>query len=829
MKRTKILAFLGMTALAAGATPLTPQQALSRMSTQGPAKVKGIAPKTLKLEYTERDENQKPSLYVFNRDGNQGFIVVSADDVAVPVAGYSDRGSFDAENIPDNMKWWLAEYSRELQYAIQHGVEAYTAPQTRADDSWAEIQPMVSTRWNQSSPYNGMTPVGPNGKNCVTGCVATAMAQIMKFWNYPTRGTGSITYTCKGLNKDLSMDFSAKAFDWTNMKNIYGTADYNGIEADAVAYLMKSCGYGVRMNYTESESGAVAYYVGDALINNFSYNPNMSYESRDFYSVQEWNKMVYDELAAGRPQIYGGQSGQGGHQFVCDGYKDGFFHINWGWGGVADGYFSLQLLNPSQQGIGAGGTGGYRYQQDVIKNLQPTAVGTRKLRLSQTGTVHGKMNSGNIEISFGDGSTGTGAFSWCYHNITGYLGVIVTDSSGKQKYLPSFRIDLPGLKGYSKFNMNGQSTLADGEYKVTVATATNIDDSSTWSPTLAPAGGVNYFYLTKSGANISVRDAELGAISVSSAALTTSIYNDSPVMMEAKFENTSSQDATDVLVPVLLKSNYPVYEGPEIEVNIPAGKTVDFKDLIRWHLAPGASSILLATNFDLRFRSRALNDYTSFSTTARMLVNTGSIKIKCDELKVPGAQTTETTDINGTAVTAYVVDDFDRIPFEVKITNTGGRYFALDCYVNLYKHSNDDVAEGSAEITPLPMVGYGKSCTGTTVGSLDAGFSQDLVCAQVYYKSTTGEMVQMDGPLIYVMRTRSGVDGVSSGSGIDYNEESRQIVCSGAQEITVYNIAGSQIAAGQGTTLTLPTSVAGPVVVKARTASSLNTLKLFIK
>ena len=331
-------------------------------------------------------------LYVFNVEGDNGFVIVSNDDRTLPILGFSESCGIDINNIPDNMRAWLQGYADEIAWLQAHDAQnPQNASSSRnkarnkvGTHSTASVAPLLKTTWNQGTPYNNLCPTysgwGGSGR-CATGCVATAMAQVMKYHEWPQAATSTIpgytTYT-QGLN--LS-SLPAITFDWAHMKNSY-SGSYNNTEANAVATLMKYCGYSVKMDYDES-SGAYTEDVATALVDYFDYNPYTTrFVSRSSFTYENWTDLIYYEVSHNRPVCYGGLSDGGGHEFVCDGYKfesnTDFFHINWGWGGLSDNYFVLSALDPDQQGIGGStSTDGFRYGQDAVIGIQrSTATGT---------------------------------------------------------------------------------------------------------------------------------------------------------------------------------------------------------------------------------------------------------------------------------------------------------------------------------------------------------------------------------------------------------------------------------------------------------------------
>ena len=385
------------------ADDVTPEEALQQATqfvqnrvarSNGPRLAPGIQPK---LTLASRVSD----LYVFNVGSDAGFIIVSNDDCAVPILGYSDSGSFDANNIPDNMRAWLQGYADEIAWAKANHVKPLAnAPKRAALGN--NVDPLLTTYWDQGTPYNKLCPAytyGEGTKNCVTGCVATAMAQVMYYTESRANNTTTTTtaeipgYTSDTKGYNLSAIPAGSTINWDKMKNYYSSTYLDGYsyeEAVAVAKLMLYCGVSVQMDYgpgSEGGSGAAVSVVDWALINYFGYNAETTQHlDRDSYTDANWEKIIYHELSQGRPVLYAGQaykivSGtpnenqRAGHAFVCDGYKyendNSYFHINWGWGGTSDNYFALSALEPSDQGYGAqGGYTGFNHMQEAIIGVQ---------------------------------------------------------------------------------------------------------------------------------------------------------------------------------------------------------------------------------------------------------------------------------------------------------------------------------------------------------------------------------------------------------------------------------------------------------------------------
>lgn len=335
-----------------------------------------------------RGDASGAAFYVFNAEKNGGFVIVSGDDRTVPILGYSRTGSIDMEKMPENMKWWLEGYARQIE-ALGTSVKPAQKVKVRGISSWPAIQPLIQTKWNQGTPYNLMCPdykgrdwrdngfatndEGDYSTNyiCVTGCVATAMAQILYYWRYPNTCPALDGYTTdsNGLSMKVLPETS---FDWDAMKLSYSLSETTGASVSAIAALLRYCGQSVGMDYTLKESAADV--SPSVLTNVFGYSKNIRKLYRDAYSTSQWEEIIYAELAANRPVFYAGQADVGGHQFIVDGYDgNGLFHMNWGWGGMHDDeYFVLSLADPDGQGIGGSATNSaFQFDQDALIGVEP--------------------------------------------------------------------------------------------------------------------------------------------------------------------------------------------------------------------------------------------------------------------------------------------------------------------------------------------------------------------------------------------------------------------------------------------------------------------------
>ena len=328
----------------------------------------------LDLAYTQTTESGANALYVFNFDG--GYIIVAADDVAQPILAYGEEGNFDADNIADGLAYYLRFYARQIEYAVENQMTATSDVAEQWEQlsrdgaikgeraTYGDVAPLIATNWNQDSPFNAYCPQGQGGPggHAYAGCVATAMSMVMKKWNWPDHGQGSHSYTPSGYPMQ-SVDFENAYYQWNNMPNNVNSNNYQ-----AVAQLMYHCGVAVDMQYGPSGSGAYSVDVPDALVNYFRYTDHVYRLERELYTKLEWEEMLIANLREGFPLYYSGADSDGGHAFVCCGYResDRKFYFNWGWSGFNNNYFAIDALNTY--------SGSFNLNQGAIFDMIPDYV-----------------------------------------------------------------------------------------------------------------------------------------------------------------------------------------------------------------------------------------------------------------------------------------------------------------------------------------------------------------------------------------------------------------------------------------------------------------------
>ncbi|MCH5224459.1 MAG: C10 family peptidase [Muribaculaceae bacterium] len=587
------------------AAPISPETALSRLQNQDttiPATRAGSA----ELKFTMRTPDGSPSLYVFRQAG-EGFMILSADDVAAPLLGYSDTGTFDPDNIPPALQSWLNGYQEQIEYMRLNDINETFEESTRASlPNWSGVGPLVKTTWDQNEPYDELCPKIGN-VTCPTGCVATAMAQVMNYFKYPEKGQGSISYISEGSqNLQLEMDFSATTFDWDNMLNNYeSNVNYPANQVTAVATLMKAAGYAVRMNYNTGQSGAVSGYIPGALITYFGYDPSAMFVSRNQKTYTEWATLIYNNLKNVGPVIYDGDTAtSGGHSFVCDGYSNGFFHFNWGWAGVSDGYYRLDALNPTALGTG-GAAGGFNFRQDAVVNIRKPQSGIQPApeQVVLSGSIYGTTSQAYLYMRI-NGSNYPGFRYYGDSEITFTVGAQIVEADNanatpqyipvtNDTYLGNYLLD-PGYVCYCDgtgrypfpmFKLSSLDLKDNVKYKVTCA---YLPVGGEWQIAEASVGCFNYFYITKTSSGYVFDNKEVLEFDCTELVSEEQLYDRIAGQFKLTIKNNTDTELTRGVTLLLLDS-------PETNANV-----VYQSDSFVQTLEPGES---FSTNWTTQLQS----------------------------------------------------------------------------------------------------------------------------------------------------------------------------------------------------------------------------------
>lgn len=468
MRKVLLLFSLFLMTLVAWGEPIDRNEALKQANAF--LSSKGIPVRqSLDMAYAQpgKAAEARSLYYVFNVGNDKGFVIVAGDDAVSPILAYADRGDFSEREMAPAAKAMLESYAQQIEMIQQNPSLAVAA-----STSYAAIAPMVETQWNQMEPYNYMCPIikGETVRS-VTGCVATAMAQIIYYHKHPVEQTKAIP-AYELSSRYVIPGADPVTLNWDAMQLTYtGSEAEDDPSALAVAQLMVLCGKSVKMSYSSSASGAASESVPAALKEYFDYDGAAHMVYRDEYANADWEKMIYDELAAKRPVYLSGTSVSGtsavGHAFVCDGYDgEGLFHINWGWGGMSDGFFRLTLLNPDDHGTGGNnGSGGFNIDEGAIIGIQPNQGGTSQevaqMTLDYFAATEETVTRNSI---FGSFSVPVNAACWnnTSQTLSVELGLAYYDESNEMVGEPSGLGSSSLDTGYG-FSFDGQQlSMGDG-------------------------------------------------------------------------------------------------------------------------------------------------------------------------------------------------------------------------------------------------------------------------------------------------------------------------------------------------------------------------------
>ncbi|MDR1555753.1 MAG: thiol protease/hemagglutinin PrtT [Tannerellaceae bacterium] len=412
---------------------------------------------------------ERPLFYVYNVHDKAGFVIVAGDDQALPVLAYAGRGEFGVDSRPANLQKWLSVYEKEISGLI----EKEDTPSAEILQKWEALLKgdtpapsalvlLPTAQWDQTEPYNNLCPID-SGRRALAGCVATAMGIVMKYHQWPEEGKGSHSYTTSSRGIPLTADFNV-AYDWGTMPDVYSRS-WDATQRKAVAELIYHCGVAANMDYTYEASGSTEWEAAHALTTYFGYDKGLCMSYRELYTREEWHELLRHELDQDRPVLYGGTTkNEEGHLFVIDGYDSrDYFHVNWGWSGIADGYYLLSALEPQLQGAGGSKEGeGYDFQQDAIIGLQ------KETRLSRPNHEFYFLEDGDFDV-YGL-STDVDiitrdkpfrlrfsyVFDYGRRDFDGTMGFFIVDKNGNRKTeLETFRYSLEA--GYVVYDTEGET------------------------------------------------------------------------------------------------------------------------------------------------------------------------------------------------------------------------------------------------------------------------------------------------------------------------------------------------------------------------------------
>lgn len=450
--------------------------------------------------------SSRQAYYIFPYGEGRGYAIVSGDDQMPEIVAYSDKGTFEEDKMSEGCREYLNAYKQVAADVAKGDANALKLMQEKrslvAASNYQQptVEPLLGDiKWSQDAPYNNLCPLNEeNQKRCYTGCIATAMAQVMRYWKYPASLQADIpAYTSvssmTGESYEVTQIDKGVEYDWDNMLPTYANTTYTQQQADAVATLMLHCGAAVNMQYSLDGSGSVL--DPQVFVKYFGYDPDMvSTVYRNAYTFKEWCQLIDRELINKRPVLYAGQSSSSGHQFVCDGADGkGLYHINWGWNGNSDGYFDIAILSPNGRGIGAGaGSNGYNYDSRIVVGLRPDN-GKIDEPLVTRGELTSAQEDRSLVITQADRTGVDGKFALKYDAIytnleaksfTGYTSVAVKDAQDNLQLIAEPKL-VDGLKAPNDGTLEAIKVSYDFSYAFPVGVTElydvySMDEGKTW-------------------------------------------------------------------------------------------------------------------------------------------------------------------------------------------------------------------------------------------------------------------------------------------------------------------------------------------------------------
>lgn len=618
------------------------------------------APASYRLVHTDTGADGDATIYVF--DDNAGKrLFLSADDKAEALLGYVDASASGSDEMPPQLQYWLREYSRQIESI--RGCESPLEAIAASVPERAEIAPMLTTSWAQPSPFNNLCPQ-VNETRTLTGCGATTMAQVMNYFKWPAHGTG--TAIASGPNGiTYSMDLATAHFDWANMADDY---DHNPTEAqkDAVALLMKACGYAAKTEYSIDWSNSTMVDIATALRENFDYAPTVRAYQMVHYGLLRWEEMIYNNLATTGPVIYRGNSiADGGHIFVCDGYGgNGFFHINWGWRGYYDGYFKLSALNPYYMYTGID-HGGYSEGQWAILGIQRPKDGltSPEPEMYQAGIINGSVSGSTVNLR-------AGWYNASNETINTEFGVHIESRDGESSFTPVYVSCEPATTlapdyGWHEigFTLPTQD-MPDGDYNITPVYRL-LKQGASWCTPIHNNVYPKHVILQKTGTTYQLRFIEPYLMKISAVEWPETIYNGRTTELRLTFENTSDKPAASYFDTRILDENYSLVSRSDgFLIALEPGESLTKSVFLNhsWNVASATSA-----NYTLRLADITAGYYCG-SFPVNLVGTSDEPELKCTSFTI--ADGTENVDP-------------DNITFVADITCTSG-YCDIPLYLSIY-------------------------------------------------------------------------------------------------------------------------------------------------
>lgn len=794
MKHCLLLLLAATLTFSAWAEPVTQRQAQAKAQQFFASRGIALSSKAKAFKAPQASQSADTTTaayYVFNAGDDKGFAIVSGDDRTEPILGYSLTGTLSEADMPENMRSWLQGYADQIEYIQQNNITIRRAPSTER----TRIPEMLTTKWDQAEPYNNSCPnFFSNGKS-VTGCVATAMSQVLYYQYQQHQGTitrqttaeipsyyCSSRYTAGQIHVDAVP--ASSTIDWANMLPQYGSSATDA-QKTAVANLMFWSGAAVQMNYRDAINGgssASVTRVPEALASYFGFDASIRYVSRDAsYTNKQWNDLVYNELANHRVVLYGGQSSAGsGHAFVINGYDaDNFFYVNWGWGGTGNGAYLLSVLNPEGTGTGAGTVGsGYNQTQEMVIYAEPNHGGTATIRakalnFTQSGSTlsYNLQNIGQATASF---NYGFGAVASDGTITT--LGATSTTNNLATNYYPN---------NAKTLNL---TTLANGTYDI--VPIAKLTSETVWQ-SLWPAG--HTIHVTVSSGTVTFSPEAEASLSATALSANGAMKAGRPVSVATTLSNTGDGDYEGVLYLFASTSSTKGAAAATQPTGLMAGKTTAVA--ISWTpMAAGTYTLWLCDD---------ANGSNVLATLGNVVIGQGNgqYAFTLNSMTVDNAASTSTYDSEGRTVTNVSGNDLTG-SYTITANETIAATAEFTTFIQKYNESSAKYENYNAAITGSYSY-YGTSLSAGYSVTKSFSFTNlpdgryiirpevgTLQASSYFYMSPE---LWYDDSHVYVIGAATGITSPQAAK---------------PQTVTVYNLQGMKVATvGSDQTSSLPRGV----------------------
>ena len=826
-----------LTSLTAISAPVTLRQAQNiamqflTKARQGKGLHAPTAAKGLSLAYTGQTVGGVTSLYAFNRGKGEGFVIVAGDDRVPEVLGYADRGTYNITNMPENMRWWIGQLEAQMEYLATHPGLTMSKPRKATK----VVEPLLGDiAWDQESPYNFYCPYisyydedeeqEVSGR-APTGCVATALAQVMYFWKYPAASTGRISYTTATAKKEVCADLNT-SYDWNVMVPKCTKHDEDTTK-HAIAKLMFNLGAALQSDYLPEGTGAYDADVVPVITKFFGYDKGARYVPRNYTPAAVYEGMLVREIEQGRPVPYGGVTSKNeGHFFVLDGIDaDGLYHVNWGWGGIDNGYFLISSLQPMDQGVGgsASGCDAFKYHQLFIAGMQPDQGGTAETawnlsydkvgEISDTYPRDTKVNTtiyGLTNIS----STPDTMLCKLYWTLMKSDSTIVWQRLIKADTLGIF-------DGYGKLKckLSIPDTIKAGTYQLLPTYTIANDDYSGTHFMNVLAGANKYYTLTLTDKDMQWETEGGPKVSVETINPDTLIAGKTN-KISVTFHNEGGDYLGDLTIQLYVNGKRNVFHNQKTErrmVAIPghAVTTVEFNE-------PLDKELVTDDDYVIRFIGKSAEEDEDGYRDDIVLAS-GHIAVK------------------GAAKPAvlYVEDELkllsekdgvvppNNIVVEANISNEGSEYNGSFTAVISDEDDWDETENITTNNVVIPSGSSGTTVTLTcAMENAEEGHTYTLSLfnpqeEEYLTPSYNSRVTFVAGKPVIV-----GIAQVATGKDIVF--DGHQITCP-AEEIDLYNVVGQRVATAKGTRLSTRGLPQGSYIARAKTAQGTVTKKICIR